>query len=56
VQYDWSQPISTSKTDVYWWADGQGVNVPKACRLLRWDGNAFVAVGNPSGLGVARNQ
>ncbi len=56
VQYDWSQPISTSKIDVYWWADGQGVNVPKACRLLRWDGSAFVPVANPSGLGVARNQ
>ena len=56
VQYDWSQPISTNKIDVYWWADGQGVNVPKACRLLRSDGNTFVPVGNPSGLGVARNQ
>ncbi len=56
VQYDWSRPISTNKIDVYWWADGQGVNVPKACRLLRWDGNAFVPVANPSGLGVARNQ
>ena len=56
VQYDWSQPISTSKIDVYWWADGQGVNVPKACRLLHWDGSAFVPVANPSGLGVARNQ
>ena len=56
VQYDWSQPISTSQSDVYWWADGQGVNVPKACRLLRWDGNAFVPVGHPSGLGVERNK
>ena len=56
VQYDWSQPISTNKIDVYWWADGQGVNVPKACRLLQWDGNVFVPVANPSGLGVARNQ
>ena len=56
VQYDWSRPISTNKVEVYWWADGQGVNVPKACRLLRWDGNAFVPVANPSGLGVARNQ
>jgi DUF1680 family protein len=56
VQYNWSQPISTSKIDVYWWADGQGVNVPKACRLLYWDGNAYVPVSNPAGLGVARNQ
>jgi len=56
VQYDWSQPISTNKVDVYWWADGAGVNVPKACRLLCWDGNAFAPVSNPSGLGVARNR
>jgi DUF1680 family protein len=56
VQYDWSRPISTNKIGVYWWADGRGVNVPKACRLLWWDGNAFVPVGNPSGLGVERNR
>jgi hypothetical protein len=56
VQYDWSQPISTAKVDVYWWADGRGVHAPKACRLLYWDGNAFVPVGNASGLGVAENQ
>jgi DUF1680 family protein len=56
VQYDWSQPISTAKIDVYWWADGRGVHAPKASRLLYWDGNAFVPVGNASGLGVAVNQ
>jgi DUF1680 family protein len=56
VQYDWSRPISTGRIDVYWWADGQGVNVPKACRLLYWKDGAFVPVPNPSGLGVARNQ
>ena len=56
MQYDWSQPISTSKIDVYWWDDRQGVRLPKACRLLYWDGNAFVPVANASGLGVAGNQ
>ena len=56
VQYDWSQPISASKIDVYWWADGRGVHTPKACRLLYWDGNVFVPVSNPSGLGVAESQ
>jgi DUF1680 family protein len=56
VQYDWSQAISTNKIDVYWWADGRGVHAPKASRLLYWDGNGFVPVGNPSGLGVAENQ
>ena len=56
VQYDWSQPISTSKIDVYWWDDNRGVRLPKACRLLYWDGEDFAPVSNPSGLGVAGSQ
>ena len=38
VQYEWSQPVSTQKIDVYWWDDRRGVRLPKACRLLYWDG------------------
>jgi hypothetical protein len=53
VEYDWSQPISTKRIDVYWWDDHQGVRLPKACRLLYWDGKQFAPVANPSGLGVA---
>ena len=56
VQYEWSQPISTQKIDVYWWDDRRGVRLPKACRLLYWDGEEFVPVSNPSGLGVAASQ
>ena len=56
VQYDWAQPVSTGKIDVYWWDDGRGVRLPKACRLLYWDGKAFVPVSNPAGLGIAANR
>ncbi len=56
VQYDWSQPISTNRIDVYWWDDHRGVRLPKASRLLYWDGSDFVPVPNPSGLGVAADQ
>src|SRR5450432_1044563 len=52
VQYEWTQPVSTKQVDVYWWMDGQGIGAPKACRVLYWDGKAFVPVGNSSGLGV----
>ena len=52
VQYDWSQPISTRQAEVYWWDDHRGVHLPKACRLLFWDGQQFSPVPNPSGLGV----
>ena len=56
VQYDWSQPISTSKMDVYWFDDHGGVRLPKACRLKYWDGSAFVPVPQADGLGLAENQ
>jgi len=52
VQFDWSQPISTRRVEVYWWDDHQGVRLPKASRLLFWDGKQFLPVSNPSGLGV----
>ncbi len=52
VQYDWSRPISTNRIDLYWWDDNRGVRLPKACRLLYWDGEDFVPVRNSSGLGV----
>lgn len=53
VQYEWSQPISTNKVDVYWWNDGQGVLTPASCRVLYWKDDAFVPVANADGLGVA---
>ncbi|MDC7677417.1 beta-L-arabinofuranosidase domain-containing protein [Asticcacaulis machinosus] len=55
VQYDWSQPVTTNKVDVYWWIDGQGVGAPKSCRVLYWNGKAFVPVPNTKGLGVKAN-
>ena len=56
VQYDWSQPVSVNKTDVYWFDDHNGVRLPKACRLMFWDGNVFVPVSHAAGLGLAEHQ
>ena len=56
VQYDWGQPISTKRVEVYWWDDHQGVHLPKTSRLLFWDGKQFSPVPNPSGLGVAADK
>lgn len=56
VEYDWSQPISTKQVAVYWWDDGRGVRLPKACRIEYWNGTAFVPVANASGLGVESNK
>ena len=56
VQYDWAQPISTRRMEVYWFDDHGGVRLPKACRLKYWDGNAFVTVANAIGLGLVENR
>ena len=56
VEYDWTQPISTNKIDVYWWVDGRDIHLPTACRLLYWDGEKFAPVSNSSGPGVEANK
>lgn len=56
VQYEWTQPILTRQMDVYWFDDHGGVRLPKACRLLFWDGAGFVPVTNAAGLGLAENR
>ncbi len=56
VEYEWTQPISTNRIEVYWWADGQGVGLPEACRLKYWDGQEFVEVAGAEGLGVEGDQ
>ena len=41
--------------DIYWFDDGGGVRLPKTCLLKYWDGQQFVSVKNPSGLGLKNN-
>ena len=64
VQYDWTQPVSINRVEVYWAVDhprpahvpGSGyptIQVPQAYRILYWNGTAFVPVASPRGLGVA---
>src|SRR4051794_21915930 len=65
VQYDWSERVNINKTEVYWAVDRpkpgaipgssslHGMHVPESYRILYWDGNDFVPVNQPEGLGVA---
>ena len=52
VQYEWPNPVNVDSIDVYWFDDRAGVRLPKAARILYWDGKAFKPVKNPVGLGV----
>jgi len=56
VQYEWSKPVSTRQSEVYWWQDGQGIKLPAACRLWYWADGKFVPVPSAKGLGVAADQ
>ncbi|MDP6637114.1 MAG: family 78 glycoside hydrolase catalytic domain [Phycisphaerae bacterium] len=56
VQYEWPRPVNVDSIDVYWFDDRAGVRLPKAVRILYWDGGAFKAVKNPVGLGVEGNK
>jgi DUF1680 family protein len=51
VTYTWTQPISTSSIDVYWFDDHNGVRLPKQARLYFWDGMQFTPT-DPSSVGL----
>ena len=66
VQYEWSQPVSLNKVEVYWAVDrprpgqipGSGwpsLEVPESYRILYWNGSDFVQLNRQKGLGVEAN-
>ena len=66
VQYEWSEPVSINKVEVYWAVDRlrpaaipgsrwPRILVPQRYRILYWNGSEFVAVSKPQGLGVAED-
>jgi len=56
VQYTFNKNVTISSSDVYWFKDGQGIDVPASYRIAYWDGNAWQDVKNPKGLGTEINK
>ncbi len=56
VQYEWSQPISTRSMEVYWFDDDRGVRLPRACRVLYWDGQGFVPAPGANGPALEKDR
>jgi hypothetical protein len=44
VQLDFSKPVTVGRTEVYLWADGGGVRLPKSFTVQYWNGQAWTAV------------
>ncbi len=55
VEYQWPSARSINRTGVYWFDDGQGIDLPASCQVQYWNGSAYVPVPNQSSCGVAGN-
>ncbi|WP_227013992.1 DUF5695 domain-containing protein [Paenibacillus psychroresistens] len=56
IQYDFSQNYTISSTNVYWFDDNDGIDLPASYTIQYWNSTAWVNVGSPSGLGKLANQ
>jgi hypothetical protein len=56
VQYTFGTNKTISRTEVYWFDDNQGLDLPASYTIQYWNGTAWEEVSNPSGLGVLGNQ
>jgi hypothetical protein len=55
VEYRWANPVTLTRSAVYWFDDNQGIDLPASCQLQFWNGSAYVAVPGQSACGVAAN-
>jgi DUF1680 family protein len=56
IQYDFDKSYTISRTDIYWFSDGGGIQAPGSWNMQYWNGSTWVNVGNPSGYGRTLNQ
>jgi hypothetical protein len=55
IELDWSQPITTNGSSVYFLDDGGGVRLPASWTVQYWNGSAFVDAPNASTSPIADN-
>lgn len=55
MELDWSQPVTTNGSSVYFADDGGGLQLPASWTVQYWNGSAFVNVSDPSSYPEADN-
>ncbi|MGW5155797.1 glycoside hydrolase family 43 protein [Nonomuraea wenchangensis] len=55
IEYRWPTAQTVSRSEVYWFDDDQGIDLPASCRVQYWTGSAYADVPGQSGCGVAAN-
>jgi hypothetical protein len=55
IEYAWPAARPVNRSAVYWFDDGQGIDLPASCRLEYWTGAGYAQVPGQSACGVAGN-
>jgi hypothetical protein len=55
IELDWTSPVTTNSTEVYWADDGGGLLPPSSWVVQYWNGSAWTDVSNQSGEPTAIN-
>ncbi|MGW0807400.1 glycoside hydrolase family 43 protein [Nonomuraea sp. NPDC002799] len=53
IEYRWPAAQTVSRSEVYWFDDDLGIDLPASCQVQYWNGSAYVNVPGSSGCGVA---
>lgn len=56
VQYDFDEVYTIAQSDVYWFKDDGGIDVPKSYKVKYLNGSNWEEVNNPIGLGTEVNK
>jgi hypothetical protein len=56
VQYDFGRNVILSRSEIYWFDDNQGIDLPASFFYQYWNGTAWVNVPNAVGNGVLGDQ
>jgi hypothetical protein len=56
VQYDFDKVYTIAQSDVYWFKDNGGIDVPKSYKVKYLNGSNWEEVNNPIGLGTEVNK
>ncbi|MBN2698426.1 MAG: glycoside hydrolase family 127 protein [Bacteroidales bacterium] len=52
VEYRWNQPVLTDRVKLFLWDYHGAIPLPGVYHIKYWNGNEYVSVSNPSGLGL----
>lgn len=58
VEYNWNSPMNIYQSDVYWWTDGGGIQIPYDTYLEYWDviNEVWLPLPNVFGNGILADQ